>query len=142
MSMPRFLQRKPADEGMVRASEARVLDALTDAIDKISHRLDVLERKVGALHLGSTCHPEWVAPSETIKARIQRALIVESVLASQGSDEGMTVRELAAYLHLPPSRFDTLREDLRFLDLEERVQRLQRHRWRIRSEKQHAPQDR
>lgn len=131
MSMPRFLQRKPADEGMVRASEARVLDALTDAINKIYDRLDVLERKVGALHLGSTCHPEWVAPSSTIKARIQRALIVESVLASQGSDDGMAVKELAAYLHLPASRIDTLRDDLQFLQEEDRVQRLPRHRWRI-----------
>lgn len=131
MSMPRFLPKQPASHSDVRAAEARVTDVLARMIADLDKRLANLESRLTALHLGSTCHPEWVTPGAGLTGSISRARVVESVLSFMDSDEGMTVKELAAYLHLPASRIDTLRDDLRFLQDEDRVQRLPRHRWRI-----------
>lgn len=131
MSMPTFLRRTPASTSDVRASETRVTDALAKMIANLAQRVDELETKVTALHLGSTCHPEWVIVRRGMAAQVQRARIVESILSSSDSPAGMAVKELAAYLHLPESRTDVLREDLRFLAQESRVERMPRHRWRI-----------
>ena len=131
MPMPRFIAKQPASHSDVRAAEARVVDVLARLISDLDKRMTRLESQVGALHLGSTCHPEWVRPGTGLTASISRARVVESVLSFMVDDEGMTIKELAAYLHIPASRLDTLRDDLQFLAKEDRVQRMPRHRWRI-----------
>lgn len=131
MSMPTFLRRTPASTSDVRASETRVIEVLATTISNLAKRLDDLETKVHALHLGSTCHPEWVVVRRGMTAQIQRARIVEAILSASDSPNGLTVKELSAYLHLPDSRIEVLREDLRFLAQEDRVERMPRHRWRI-----------
>lgn len=131
MSMPTFLRRTPASTSDVRAAETRVIEVLATTISNLAKRLDDLETKVHALHLGSTCHPEWVVVRRGMTAQIQRARIVEAILSASDSPNGLTVKELSAYLHLPDSRIEVLREDLRFLAQEDRVERMPRHRWRI-----------
>lgn len=129
--MPTFFQRKPASVSDVEATETRVLNVLSNALARLAERVEQLETKVHALHLGSTCHPEWVVVRRGLTAQIQRARIVEAILSSSDSPDGLTVKELCAYLHLPHSRIEVLREDLRFLAQEDRVERMPRHRWRI-----------
>lgn len=131
MSMPTFLRRTPASTSDVRAAETRVIEVLATTISNLAKRLDDLETKVNALHLGSTCHPEWVVVRRGLTAQIQRSRIVEAILSASDSPHGLTVKELSAYLHLPDSRIEVLREDLRFLAQEDRVERMPRHRWRI-----------
>ncbi len=131
MSMPTFLRRTPASTSDVRAAETRVIEVLATTISNLAKRLDDLETKVHALHLGSTCHPEWVVVRRGMTAQIQRSRIVEAILSASDSPNGLTVKELSAYLHLPDSRIEVLREDLRFLAQEDRVERMPRHRWRI-----------
>lgn len=131
MSMPRVLMPRAATISDVSEANARLLSCIEHRIDDLVSRVATLEARLGALHLGSTCHPEWVSPSETQTGKIRRALVVESVLSFMDSEEGMNVKELAAYLHLPPTRIETLREDLAFLAYEDRVKRIQRQRWRI-----------
>ncbi|MGA1062098.1 MAG: hypothetical protein ACO3VH_07185 [Ilumatobacteraceae bacterium] len=128
--MPTFIQRKPASRSDIQAAETRVIDILARTVATLEERLSALEVKVQAMHLGSTCHPEWVVVRRGLAAQITRSRIVESILASTDAD-GISVKELAAYLHLPSSRIEVLREDLRFLADEDRVQRMPRHRWRI-----------
>lgn len=130
MPMPTFIARKPASRSDIEAAEVRVTDALARTVARLEERLSALETKVQAMHLGSTCHPEWVVVRRGLTAQVTRARIVESILASTDSD-GVSVKELAAYLHLPSSRIDILREDLRFLADEDRAERLPRHKWRI-----------
>lgn len=129
--MPTFLRRTPASTSDVRAAETRVIEVLATTLSNLAKRLDDLETKVHALHLGSTCHPEWVVVRRGMTAQIQRARIVEAILSASDSPNGLTVKELSAYLHLPDSRIEVLREDLRFLAQEDRVERMPRHRWRI-----------
>jgi hypothetical protein len=131
MSMPTFLRKTPASTSDVRAAETRVVEVLGNMVTQLAKRVEELETKVHALHLGSTCHPEWVVVRRGLTAQIQRARIVESILSSCDSPNGLTVKELSAYLHLPDSRIEVLREDLRFLAQEDRVERMPRHRWRI-----------
>jgi hypothetical protein len=107
-----------------------LLTTLNERIAELTSRMDALETKVRALHLGSTAHPEWVVPGKGLTAAVMRARIVESVLASCG-EEGLTIKELAAYLHIPATRVEVLREDIRFLVDEDRAQRAPRLRWRI-----------
>lgn len=103
-------------------------------IAQINARFDSIEVRINALHLHSTCHPEWVAPGAGAGAQARRAGIVEAVLLMSGS-VGMTVPELAGYLHIPVSRRETLGEDLSYLVAEERIQIVpsRSKRWRIRS---------
>jgi hypothetical protein len=130
MPMPTFIARKPASRSDVEAAEVRVIDVLGRAVAALEERLSALEVKVQALHLGSTCHPEWVVVRRGIAAQVTRSRIVESILATV-DPSGISVKELAAYLHLPLSRIDILRDDLRFLADEDRAERLPRHKWRI-----------
>jgi len=113
----------------LRETEARLLRLIreTDA------RLEQLSVRLSALHLGSTCHPEWVNPGAGPGARARRAAIVEAVLTIAGP-KGMTGPELAAYLHLPESRRDVLDVDLSYLIAEDRAERVPNRakRWRIR----------
>jgi hypothetical protein len=129
--MPRFIQKQPASASDLRAVEARVIDVLARQIAALGNRVEVLERRLAAIHLHSTCHPEWVAPDKTMVGAIRRARIVESVLSFMDSEDGMSVREIAAYLHLPDARLDILRDDLKFLASEDRARRTSRQQWRI-----------
>ena len=131
MSMPTFLRKSPASTSDVRAAETRVIEVLGDMVAQLARRVEELETKVHALHLGSTCHPEWVVVRRGLTAQIQRSRIVEAILSSSDSPDGLTLKELSAYLHLPHSRIEVLREDLRFLQQEDRVEHMPRHRWRI-----------
>lgn len=131
--MPDIMPRH-ASETALRETEAR----LVRMIRELSARFDALEVRLSALHLGSTCHPEWVAPNPGPAARARRAGIVEAVLAIAGP-AGMTLAELAAYLHLPSSRRDTLDADLSYLIEEDRAERVpsRAKKWRTRGN--HAP---
>lgn len=128
--MPEFCAPKPATETALRETEAR----LVRLIRELNARFDSIEVRINALHLHSTCHPEWVAPGAGAGAKARRASIVEAVLLMSGS-VGMTVPELAGYLHIPVSRRETLGEDLSYLVAEERIQIVpsRNKRWRIRS---------
>lgn len=128
--MPRFITKQPASESLVRESETRLLNRLDESIAELKSRMDAIETRIRALHLGSTAHPEWVVPGKGLTSAVMRARIVESVLSTCG-EEGLTIKELAAYLHIPPTRVEVLREDIRFLENEDRAIRAPRHRWRI-----------
>ena len=124
----RVVPRVPATKTELREIEARLLGL----IRANNLRLAELELKLGALHLGSTCHPDWVSPNNGPGARARRAGIVETILATAGPG-GMTLVELAAYLHLPAGRRGVLEADLSYLIEEERAGRLPNRakKWRI-----------
>jgi hypothetical protein len=112
--------------------------ALRDLEGRLSRRINELEalivslaERVAALHLGSTCHPDWISPGRGTVAQARRASVVEAVLAVAGP-QGMTLPELAAYLHLPRNRRTTLLSDLSYLIAEDRAERLPSRvqRWR------------
>lgn len=125
---PRFLPPKPISESTLREVDAR-LDRRIRELEAQVHRL---AEQVAALHLGSTCHPDWVNPGKGSVAAARRASVVEAVLAAAGP-KGMNLPELSAYLHIPMSRRDTLFADLSYLIAEERAERVptRAKRWRI-----------
>ena len=125
---PRFLPPKPISESTLREVDAR-LDRRIRELEAQVHRL---AEQVAALHLGSTCHPDWVNPGKGSVAAARRASVVEAVLAAAGT-KGMNLPELSAYLHIPMSRRDTLFADLSYLIQEERAERVptRAKRWRI-----------
>lgn len=125
---PRFLPPKPISESTLREVDAR-LDRRIRELEAQVHRL---AEQVAALHLGSTCHPDWVNPGKGSVAAARRASVVEAVLAAAGP-KGMNLPELSAYLHIPMSRRDTLFADLSYLIQEERAERVptRAKRWRI-----------
>lgn len=125
---PRFLPPKPISESTLREVDAR-LDRRIRELEAQVHRL---AEQVAALHLGSTCHPDWVNPGKGSVAAARRASVVEAVLAAAGN-KGMNLPELSAYLHIPMSRRDTLFADLSYLIAEERAERVptRAKRWRI-----------
>jgi len=129
MTLPTTHQRTPATTSALREVETN----LTSAITVLERRLSALETRLSAMVLGATCHPEWVAPGAGPVARARRALVVETVVAASGK-AGMTLVELAAYLHIPKQRLDTLRDDLAYLVEAERLTRINRNaRWRVRN---------
>jgi hypothetical protein len=125
---PRFLPPKPISESTLREVDAR-LDRRIRELEAQVHRL---AEQVAALHLGSTCHPDWVNPGKGSVAAARRASVVEAVLAAAGP-RGMNLPELSAYLHIPMTRRDTLFADLSYLIAEERAERVptRAKRWRI-----------
>ena len=125
---PRFLPPKPISESTLREVDAR-LDRRNRELEAQVHRL---AERVAALHLGSTCHPDWVNPGKGSVAAARRASVVEAVLAAAGP-KGMNLPELSAYLHIPMTRRDTLFADLSYLIAEERAERVptRAKRWRI-----------
>jgi hypothetical protein len=125
---PRFLPPKPISESTLREVDAR-LDRRIRELEAQVHRL---AEQVAALHLGSTCHPDWVNPGKGSVAAARRASVVEAVLAAAGP-KGMNLPELSAYLHVPITRRDTLFADLSYLIAEERAERVptRAKRWRI-----------
>lgn len=125
---PRFVPPRPISESNLRETEAR----LDRRILQLEAQVRRLAEQVGALHLGSTCHPDWVNPGRGTVAAARRASIVEAVLAAAGPS-GMSLPELAAYLHLPATRRETLTEDLSLLIAEQRAERIptRAKRWRI-----------
>lgn len=125
---PRFLPPKPISESTLREVDAR-LDRRIRELEAQVHRL---AEQVAALHLGSTCHPDWVNPGKGSVAAARRASVVEAVLAAAGT-KGMNLPELSAYLHIPMTRRDTLFADLSYLIQEERAERVptRAKRWRI-----------
>jgi len=125
---PRFLPPKPISESTLREVDAR-LDRRIRELEAQVHRL---AEQVAALHLGSTCHPDWVNPGKGSVAAARRASVVEAVLAAAGP-KGMNLPELSAYLHIPMTRRDTLFADLSYLIAEERAERVptRAKRWRI-----------
>lgn len=114
----------------LRETEARLLHL----IRANERRLEELAVRLAAMHLGSTCHPEWVHPGAGPGARARRAGIVEAVLTLAGK-KGMTLPELAAYLHLPEVRRDVVEADLSYLIAEDRAERVPNRakRWRSRN---------
>lgn len=125
---PSMVVRTPATMSDVREAEGR----LAHMLRTLERRLAALETRFAALHLGSTAHPEWVAPGAGPAARARRAGIVEAVLALSGR-EGMTLATLAAYLHLPRTAHAVLEADLSYLIEEQRAQRVPNRakKWRI-----------
>jgi hypothetical protein len=125
---PRFLPPKPISESTLREVDAR-LDRRIRELEAQVHRL---AEQVAALHLGSTCHPDWVNPGKGSVAAARRASVVEAVLAAAGP-RGMNLPELSAYLHIPMGRRDTVFADLSYLIAEERAERVptRAKRWRI-----------
>lgn len=129
MTLPTTHQRTPATTSALREVETNLSSALA-ALDR---RLTALETRLSAMALGASCHPEWVAPGAGPVAQARRALVVETVVAASGK-AGMTLVELAAYLHIPKQRLDTLRDDLAYLVEAERCVRINRNqRWRTRN---------
>lgn len=129
MTLPTTHQRTPATTSALREVETNLSAALA-ALDR---RLTALETRLSAMALGASCHPEWVSPGAGPVARARRALVVETVVAASGK-AGMTLTELAAYLHIPKQRLDTLRDDLAYLVEEDRLVRMNRNpRWRTRN---------
>jgi hypothetical protein len=128
---PRFLPPKPISESTLREVDAR-LDRRIRELEAQVHRL---AEQVAALHLGSTCHPDWVNPGKGSVAAARRASVVEAVLAAAGP-KGMNLPELSAYLHIPMTRRDTLFADLSYLIQEERAERVptRAKRWRIKEQ--------
>lgn len=133
---PRFVAPKPVSETSLRDLEGRLLRRIAE----LEAQVRTLADRVAALHLGSTCHPEWVHPGPGSVAQARRASVVEAVLAVSGR-RGMSLPELAAYLHLPPTRHETLNLDISHLIGEERIERLpsRAKRWRIKE--RHARQE-
>jgi hypothetical protein len=125
--MPSFVAPKPVSETALRDLELR----LTAQVRALAQQVEALNVRVSALHLGSTCHPEWVNPGAGNLAQARRASVVEAVLATAGA--GMTLTELAAYLHLPRTRHEVLLSDLSYLIDAERVERTptRAKKWRI-----------
>lgn len=125
---PRFVPPKPVSETSLRDLEGRLLRRIAE----LEAQVRALADRVAAIHLGSTCHPEWIHPGPGSVAQARRASIVEAVLAVSGR-RGMSLAELAAYLHVPQTRHETLTHDLSYLIAEERVERLpsRAKRWRI-----------
>lgn len=125
--MPSFVAPRPVSETALRDVELR----LSQQMRQLAARLERLETLVSSLHLGSTCHPDWISPGKGVVAQARRASVVEAVLLVAGS-EGMTLTELAAYLHIPKSRHDVLTSDLSYLIGEDRAERLptRAKRWR------------
>lgn len=125
---PRFVAPKPVSETSLRDLEGR----LSRRIDELERTVRAMSERLAAMHLGSTCHPEWINPGTGSVAAARRATVVESVLAIAGP-RGMSLPELAAYLHLPRTRHDVLLLDLSYLIEETRVERIpsRAKRWRI-----------
>lgn len=126
--MPSFVAPKPVSETALRDVEGR----LSRQIKILEAQVAALAERVAAVHLGSTCHPEWIRPGPGSVAAARRAGIVEAVLAAAGG-YGMTLVELAAYLHLPRSRHAVLLTDLSYLIGEDRAERTptRARKWRI-----------
>jgi hypothetical protein len=124
----RFVPPKPVGETALRDLEL----SFAAKVRALSEQVEALTVRVNALHLGSTCHPEWVSPGRGPLPQARRAAIVEAVLATAGPG-GMTLGELAAYLHLPKTRHDVLTSDLSYLIDAERVERTpsRAKKWRI-----------
>lgn len=129
----RMVPARPATETALHELEARLFRLIQETNDRLAN----LEVRLAALHLGSTCHPEWVSPSKGYGARARRASIVEAVLAMAG-DKGLTLTELASFLHLPKERHDTLLADLSYLIDGDRAERMptRAKKWRWRSQTQ------
>lgn len=119
--------RVPATMSDVRETEARLKRLISETQERLA-RLEIL---ISAVHLGSTCHPEWVQPGKGPAAQARRAAIVEAVIHMAG-DEGMTLEGLAAYLHVPPELRDVVSQDCAYLVENDRIKRINRNtRWRI-----------
>lgn len=127
MTLPQTHPRTPATTSELREVEA----SLVASLRRLDERLTALEVRLGALVLGSTCHPEWVSPGAGHVAKARRALVVETVVGAAGKS-GMTFAELAAYLHIPRARHDILREDIAYLCEADRLVRTSRNhaKWR------------
>lgn len=123
-----MVPRVPATLTDLREVEARLRQLIADA----DARLARVELLASALHLGSTSHPEWLSPGAGPAAKARRAAIAEAVLSLAGPD-GMTLRELAAYLHVPPDGHDTLRGDIAYLSDADRVTRNTSQRYRTKA---------
>lgn len=126
--MPSFVAPKPVSETALRDLEGR----LSRRIQLLEAQVASLAERIAALHLGSTCHPEWINPGAGSVAQARRASVVEAVLATAGG-YGMTLPELAAYLHLPRTRQSVLLLDLSYLIGEDRAERTptRAKKWRI-----------
>jgi hypothetical protein len=126
--MPSFVAPKPVSETALRDLELR----LSAQVRALAAQVEALNVRVSALHLGSTCHPEWINPGRGNLASARRASIVEAVLATADTP-GMTMAELAAYLHLPRTRHEVLLSDLSYLIDADRVERTptRAKKWRI-----------
>jgi len=126
--VPSFVAPRPVSETALRDLEGR----LSRRIAELERQVQTLAERLAALHLGSTCHPDWISPGRGSVAQARRASVVEAVLATAGP-EGLTLAELAAYLHLPRNRRDTLTADLSYLIAEDRAERLPTRalKWRI-----------
>ena len=127
MSMPRTHMPETATRSSVRELEAKLVEGLAE----LEARLIALEIRLGALALGATCHHEWVSPGAGSVAQARRALVVETVVGA-GGKTGMTFPEIAAYLHIPRTRHEVLRADIRYLVEADRLIRATRNhaKWR------------
>lgn len=122
-----MVPRTPAMMTDVRETEARLRRLILETNERLA-RLEVL---ISAVHLGSTCHPEWLQPGRGPAAQARRAAIVEAVLHLAG-DEGMSLESLAAYLHVPPELRDVVSADCAYLVENDRITRINRNtRWRL-----------
>ena len=126
--MPSFVAPRPVSETALRDLEGR----LSRRIAELEGQVKSLAERLAALHLGSTCHPDWISPGRGSVAQARRASVVEAVLATTGPG-GLTLAELAAYLHLPRTRHTVLLADLSYLIAEDRAERLpsRARKWRI-----------
>lgn len=119
-------------------SDVRALEAKCNRIEAtLTKRIQDLEIRLNAMHLGSTCHPEWVTPGMGEVAKARRASIVFTVIHSSGRD-GMNLNQILSYLHLPKTRAAVLKQDLAWLIESEQIERTRKNSAKWRSKEHNA----